>query len=535
MHHKVVLFILSVLLLNACSGLSFSREPTPACFKKSSASTETTRPNIIFILSDDQEAASLAYMPLVQRLLVEQGVALDNFFINVPQCCPSRSTILLGQYSHNTGILRNGGEQGGFKTFFRLGKENITIAVGLQSVGYRTVLMGKYLNSYPGAVKKRTYVPQGWDEWYVPVTGNPYSNYNYRLNMNGELVSYQKESEDYLTDVIAGLAVDFIRRRAGPGQPFFVYVAPYAPHGPATPAQRHGALFSDLTLSHAGSYNEADVSDKPAYIRDLPLLPPEYDKGFNGLYVSKLRSLQAIDEMVEQIVAVLEQTGELENTYIIYTSDNGFHIGEHRQLDGKLTPYEEDIRVPFVVRGPGVPAGVVRSEIAGNVDMAATFAELGGLDLSQNCDGRSLKPLFLGETLALSDWRQAYLIQYWAGQSWVGEVAAEDPFVDGTLEPPDGATQPDGAAQSAGEDALPNIPAYKALRIRDLVYIEYDTGEKELYNLRADPYQLENLAAKADAALLEQLSGWLARLSVCKGPSCRQAEQPPSGFTFPWP
>ena len=239
--------------------------------------------------------------------------------------------------------------------------------------------------------------------------------------------------------------------------------------------------------------------------------------------------------MVEQIVAVLEQTGELENTYIIYTSDNGFHIGEHRQLDGKLTPYEEDIRVPFVVRGPGVPAGVVRSEIAGNVDLAATFAELGGLDLSQNCDGRSLKPLFLGETLALSDWRQAYLIQYWAGQSWVGEVAAEDPFVDGTLEPPDGATQSAGAAQSAGEDALPNIPAYKALRIRDLVYIEYDTGEKELYNLRADPYQLENLAAKADAALLEQLSGWLARLSVCKGPSCRQAEQPPSGFTFPWP
>lgn len=525
MHQKIAIWVLFTLLLNACSGLSLNQQPVPACFKMPSSPTGPDRPNIIFILTDDQDTSSLEYMPRVQQLLVEPGMKLENFFINVTQCCPSRSTFLLGQYSHNTGILRNGGDEGGFKTFFRLGHDDRTFAVGLKSAGYRTLLMGKYLNGYPGAAKKRTYVPPGWDEWYVPVVGDPYTNYNYKLNMNGEIVAFKDQPEDYLTDVLSGLATDFIRRSAGPGQPFFMYVAPYAPHGPATPAPRHKELFSDLSISQDGSFNEADISDKPAHIRDLPPLTDDYLPGINKLYISQLRSLQAVDEMVEQIFITLEQTGELENTFIIYTSDNGFHLGQHRQLDGKLTPYEEDIRVPFVVRGPGVPAGAVRGEIAGNIDLAATFAELAGLELSQNCDGRSLAPLFLGETIPLSDWRQAYLIEYWAGQTRA--TATDDPAIDGTLEPPDGMVQP------GGENDLPNIPPYKALRISNLVYIEYANGEKELYNLQADPYQLQNLAATADPDLIKQLSRWLARLVACKGRTCRQAEQPPTGFVFP--
>ncbi len=465
------------------------------------------------------------YMPKTHELLVEQGMQLENFFVNVPQCCPSRSTILLGQYSHNTGILRNGGEEGGFKTFFRKGLGDLTVAVGLQASGYYTGLMGKYLNGYPGAVKKRTYIPPGWDEWYVPVTGTPYSQYQYKLNMNGEVVNFHVEPEDYLTDVLSGQAVDFIRRNAPAAQPFFLYVSVYAPHGPATAAPRHVGMFADLSAPRDGSYNEMDVSDKPAYIRELASLTPPYEAGIDSLYIARLQSLQAVDEMVEKVVAALDDAGELDNTYILYTSDNGFHLGQHRQEAGKLSPYDEDVHVPMVVRGPGVPAGTRRGEIASNVDLAATFAEIGGLVPSERCDGRSLLPIFKDQPLAASDWRQAHLTEYWAGQLGPGTDDAQS--VDGTLEPPD----PD--AKTYSEDALPNVPAFKGLRAADFAYVEYASGERELYDLRQDPYQLDNLAATASPQFLEQLSDWLVRLSACAGKSCKQADQAPADLGLP--
>ena len=464
-------------------------------------------------------------MPETKRLLVEQGMQLENFYVNVPQCCPSRSTILLGQYSHNTGILRNGGDEGGFKTFFRKGLGEDTIAVGLQASGYHTGLMGKYLNGYPGAAKKRTYIPPGWDEWYVPVTGTPYSQYQYKLNMNGEVVNFHTDPDDYLTDVLSGLAVDFIRRNAPAAQPFFLYLSVYVPHGPATAAPRHVGMFADLSAPRDRSYNETDVSDKPAYIRDLAALTLPYETGIDSLYIARLQSLQAVDELVEQIVAELDDAGELDNTYILYTSDNGFHLGQHRQEAGKLSPYDEDVHVPMVVRGPGVPGGAMRDEIASNVDLAATFAEIGGLAPSDRCDGRSLLPVFRNQPLLAGDWRQAHLVEYWAGQ--LGPSTSDTQATDGTLEPPD----PD--AKTNSEDALPNIPAFKGLYTADYTYVEYANGERELYDLRRDPYQLDNLAATTNPQFIKQLSDWLARLSVCAGKSCKQADQAPVNLGAP--
>jgi arylsulfatase A-like enzyme len=520
----ITIFLILIWLSGILAGCQVVKTGKPAldtqgpCFEVPSQPT-TQRPNIVFILTDDMDAELMAEMPNLQRLVVQQGVSLDRFFVNVPQCCPSRSTILLGQYSQNSGIYRNGGEQGGFKTFFKKGLEAETIAVGLNQVGYRTVLMGKYLNGYPGDAKKRTYIPPGWDEWYVPSSGTPYANLQYKLNENGEIVNYHREQEDYLTDVLAAKAEDFIRRSATEEQPFFVYLSTYAPHGPASPAIRHTNLFLDRQAPRPPSFNEEDVSDKPSHIRNQPPLSDGLIRGIDNFYVARLQMLQSVDEMIARLVETLADTGTLDNTYIIFTSDNGFHLGQHRMEAGKLAPYEEDIRVPFVVRGPGLPAGERRSQITGNVDLAATFAEIGGLEPGKACDGRSLLPLLRGDELAA--WRDAYLVSYWAGRVSSAEATAES---DGTLEPPD------GDLSSSGEEADPNIPAFKALRTDRYLYVEYQTGESELYDMKVDPWQLDNLASSADSNLLKAFSAWLKLLSNCKGAGCLTADREPRRF-----
>jgi arylsulfatase A-like enzyme len=515
-------FLLILSLLAACLP-GAPRPLTPAPLPTLAA--PDNRPNILLILTDDQDMASLAYMPKVKVLLADQGVQFSRFFVNVPLCCPSRSNILLGQYSHNSHILTNARTNGGFQKFYQLGLEARTIAVALQDHGYYTALLGKYLNGYPKTVEK-THVPPGWSEWYVPASGNPYRNFNYTLNENGRLVKYGDKAEDYLTDVLAARGVDFIQRTAASGQPFFLFISTYAPHTPAIPAPRHAALFTEAVAPRDGSFNEADVSDKPEYVRNHAPRSPQDMAEIDALYVKRLQSLQAVDDLVEQVVNALQATGELENTYIFFTSDNGFHLGQHRMMPGKQLPYEEDIRVPFIVRGPGVPAGQTRDEIAGNVDLASTFGEIAGLPSRADWDGRSLLSLLHGAPTP-SDWRGAYLIQRWKAKveddeesnSQDGSFFSMDVIIRrargyGVLEPPD---LGDLAAAQAVE-----VLVYRGLRTSDYLYVEYGTGERELYDLRVDPYEMDNLALTADPQLLQRLSDWLARLAVCSGEECRQ-------------
>lgn len=483
------------------------------------------RPNIILILTDDMDETSLAYMPKVQALIADQGMRLTNYIVNVSLCCPSRATTLCGQYSHNTHILTNKPPNGGYEKFYQDGLEDKTIAVTLQAAGYRTILLGKYLNGYPGGVDM-THIPAGWTEWYAPVEGKPYSEFNYTLNQNGELIEYGSQPQDYASDVFAGLAADFIQRNAAMGQPFFIYLATYAPHSPATSAPRHAGLFTDLTAPQPASFNETDVSDKPAYIRNLPLLTEKDIANINADYRKRLQSLQAVDDLVEKLVQTLQSTGQLENTYIFFTSDNGFHLGQHRLRSGKQAPYEDDIRLPFLARGPGVPSGQARAELAGNVDLAATFADLAGIHIPDSYDGRSLLPLLRGES-APEDWRQAFLIENWAQQSqatsflgWNASLTGQTNLA-GLLEPPD-RDELSGMFGLAYRKA--GIPEFKGLRTVNYLYVEYATGERELYDLRADPYQLDNLAASSDPLLMQQFSDWLTRLSACAGESCRVNE-----------
>jgi N-acetylglucosamine-6-sulfatase len=442
--------------------------------------------NIVLILTDDEDVEIHVSMRKTRALLEERGTTFENFFVTSSLCCPSRASILRGQYPHNTQILGNRLPLGGFEKFRALGHEEFTIATWLEAAGYHTGLIGKYLNGY----RMADGVPPGWDDWFA---GGPYGYFGfaYNLNENGEVVRYRRRPQDFMTDVLSRKATEVIQRAAESGQPLFLYVAPFAPHGPASFAPRHEKRFPRAWLPRRPAFDERDVSDKPSFIRSLPPLARGHKWArpawMSAHYRDRLRSLQSVDDMVAAIVSALEETGLLDETYIFYTSDNGFHMGEHRLPAFKGTAYEEDVRVPMVVRGPGVPAGKRIQAIGLNVDLAPTFAEIAGAEAPELVDGRSLLPL-----LDDSDqpWRQSFLIEH------------------GQIEP---------------QGVLPG-GSFEAIRTARWTYVEYGNGERELYDLDRDRYQLDNLAERADPSLVDELSLRLAELSGCAGSTCRTLE-----------
>ncbi|MBI3948840.1 MAG: sulfatase [Acidobacteria bacterium] len=347
--------------------------------------------------------------------------------------------------------------------------------------GYRTVLLGKYFNGYP--TDDPTYIPPGWDEWYGMLHDNSY--FDYSLNEDGRVVAYGRRAEDYETDALAGKAIDFIQRtETNDAQPFFIYLAPRAPHSPFTPAPRHQDEFLSVSAPRPPSFNEADLSDKPEWLRNQPLFSTEEIEQINTVYRLRLQSLLAVDEMIERIISALTVGDELKNTYILFTSDNGFHLGEHRLARGKDTPYEEAIRVPLIVRGPGVPPGRTLEHIVLNIDFAPTFAELAGVIPPDVVDGRSFTSLLGTSPPSPENWRKDLLVEH-RGR---------------------------GRRQ---------IPAFNALRTREYLYVEYDTGERELYDLRTDPYELQNLQQTAEPSLIRSLAERLQALKDCHGANCR--------------
>ena len=430
------------------------------------------------------------YMPQTRQLLTEGGVTFEEAFVTHSLCCPSRASILRGQYTHNHQVLNNARPEGGFEKFRSLGYEDSTVATWLQSEGYQTALIGKYLNGYARRGDE-TYIPPGWDEWHAVLRGDGY--YDYQMNENGAIVSYGKSGQDYYTDVLAGKARDYVQRSASGANssPFFMYLAPATPHGPFIPAPRHEDTYADDETPRPPSFDEPDVEDKPAWVRDLPRLDPGEIESVDNAYRNRLEMLLSLDEMVAGLVEELEAIGVLENTYIFFTSDNGYHLGEHRLKLGKRTVYEEAARVPLAVRGPGVPAGQTVGELALNTDFAPTIAELTGASAPDFVDGRSLAPL-LGNTPP-ETWRSAFLLEHWSG----------------------------------GGGAPQQTPTYAAIRTETHKYVEHDTGEEELYDLSSDPHELESLHESAGSALIEGLRSRLKDLKACAGESCQEAEDAP--------
>ena len=426
--------------------------PAPAA---AAAVPSTSAPNIVMILTDDQRYDELSYLPNVQKLLVADGVTFTNGFVSNPDCCPSRASILTGAYSHTTDVYRNHTPHGGFKTFRKSGDDTSTVATWLQGAGYRTALVGKYLNGYKFG--NAAYVPPGWSRWVGWLdSGDPRAKpggyYKYALSVDGNPAFYGTSAAEYSTDVLSQYATDFITSTPA-DRPLFLYYTPRAPHLPDIPPPRYLNACPNVTMQEGPSFNESDVSDKPAYVSSVPPLTDAQIAGLQEQWKNDCRSLLAVDDSVGAIVNALQTTGRLSNTMVVFASDNGQFFGEHRR-DGKIAPYEEAIRIPIVVRYDPLtglhPATSDRMMV--NIDYAPTWAALAGVS-APGAEGMSFLPLL---TNPEGTWRTSFLQEYW------------------------------------GKSA---IPPYCGARTADWKYIKYATGEEELYDLTADPYELQNQAA----------------------------------------
>lgn len=421
--------------------------------------------NFIVIVTDDQSFDSLprdpAVMPYLQGALADPNghwIEFRNGFVNTPLCCPSRATLLTGRYAHEHGVQTN--DDG------HLLDEDETIAAWLDDAGYHTGLVGKYLNQYP--FDRDPFVPEGWDRWWGKEQGALTSlYYGYTVIQEGIPTPHGTAETDYSTDAFAAEAVEFIRR-APLDRPFLLWFAPTAPHPPWVSAPRHEGAYADLSVAPPPSVRETDVTDKPAWVRALPELGPPARADLREDRRRSYEALLAVDEAVRGIVEALEVRGDLDRTVIVYLSDNGYSFGEHR-WEKKLCPYEECTRVPFLVRHPLAASRAEEIPISG-VDLAPTLAELAGIAPPSTVDGQNLVPLL---------------------------VEGDASGISGTV-----------FSEWVGDD---RIPGWWQIRTEDLAYIELATGERELYDLRVDPYELANVAEDpAYAQDVERLSAALA-------------------------
>ena len=463
---------------------------------RSTAAMAASKPNILVIETDDQTVESMKVMQNVNALIGAQGATFANSFVNYSLCCPSRSTFLTGQYAHNHGVLSNSGPEGGFQRFESLHATN-NLAVWLRNAGYYTALVGKYLNEYNNKPAK----PPGWSEWHA-VAPDDQRVYDYTINNGGVLTKKGHDAADFKQDVLTTRAVNFVGRRASNPQPFFLWLTYTAPHialGPSPrppsdcqsapqPAPRYAHAFDSAPLPMPPNFNEADVSDKPAAIRALPLLDDAQIADIRRKYRCQLESLLAVDDGVRKVVDALEAKGALDNTLIIYTSDNGYFNGEHRIAKFKNHAYEESIRVPLEMRGPGIPQGVTVNSLVINADLAPTMVDAANADPGLTMDGRSLLPVIRHP-----------------GITGDRELLIERP----------------------PEASRPSVPSFAAIRTRRYLYSEHSTGETELYDLRNDPFELRSLHDDPDFAPLKgRLSRELHRLEDCAGSACERRFSP---------
>jgi N-acetylglucosamine-6-sulfatase len=460
------------------------------------------RPNIVVLMTDDQTLESLKVMRNVDRMLARPGATLTQSVVSFALCCPSRATFLTGQYAHNHRVLSNVAPRGGYGRL----DHSTTLPVWLRRGGYYTVHVGKHLNGY-GLTRPRE-VPPGWSEWYGAVDPSTYRYWGFTVNENRKLVRYSRRT-DYQTDVFARRAVDVIERRAPKRQPFFLYVGFVAPHsgGPRelddppslktpAPAPRHRDRFLFEPLPTPPSFNEQDVQDKPLTVRRRPGLREFQLGALTEAYQQQLESLLAVDEAVARIVNALKRADDLEKTLIIFTSDNGYFHGEHRIPSGKVFVYEPATRVPLIVRGPRIAPRQRIDDLVANIDLAPTIADAANVAPLRIVDGRSLLPLL---------------------EKGIRPAAPRSILIES---PPS------------------DVPrqVFSAVRTQQHLYASYESGDQELYDLYADPYQLASQHRDpGQAVLVAELSLRLEQLKKCAGVSCRRtptpapAPRPPAG------
>jgi arylsulfatase A-like enzyme len=448
--------------------------------RDASSPVEGAVENVIVVLTDDMRLDEYAHMPKTRRLLGDEGVTFTQAVQNTPVCCPARATLLTGQRSKNHDVNTNIPADG--EGYGALDHSN-TLATWFEEAGWFTSHVGKYMNGYgrynlyPG-IPDTQEIPPGWTDFQTLIRDIKY--YKYWINDNGTEVYHGEQEEDYQTDVLAQRAERAIDEAVAADQPFYLFLSAFAPHSvngrPPVPAERHESSFDGAVSPRSPSYNERFVDDKPNYVRSTALLNSSAQAELDDEWENRLESLQSVDDLIETLYDKLVEVDELDQTLVIFLSDNGFMLGEHR-LVGKVRPYEESIRVPLVMRGGPFVGGDTVDALVSSVDIVPTIVAQTGIEAGLVMDGLDLSEVLTNP--ARYD-NRAVIVESVTG------------------------------------------PGYDAIRTERWMWIEYYGSGRELYDLVNDPYQLESLhrAEGAAAAVRAELSELLATQRDCVGELC---------------
>jgi N-acetylglucosamine-6-sulfatase len=435
------------------------------------------RPNVVVIDTDDMNVTDLSVMRNTLAMLAAHGTSFQNSYVSYPLCCPSRATFLTGQYAHNHHVLTD-------QRYGDLDNTN-TLAVWLRRAKYRTAMVGKYLNGY-GVIRPRE-IPPGWSKWFALTDGTEQHRYGFKLNENGKVRHYSRKPKNYIDYILDSKVNGLLKKWTISPKPFFLYYNPNNPHGesgtPAwstrdpEPAPQYNGVFGNITAPRPPNFDEANVSDKPEAIQDIPRLSDAEVADIDRRYRGRQESLLSVDDEIKRIVSLVRKYGDKRRTFFIFTSDNGLMMGAHR-IEFKDYPYQEAERVPLIIRGPGFPQNTTRDQLVANIDLAPTITALTGARPGRVMDGIPLLPL------------------------------AKDP------------------ADETNRALLIETFDVGAFGVRQgqWAFNQWSNGDEELYNLDGDPYELRNLlfgsGASSYTTIRDQLAAELAKLKACSGPSC---------------
>ena len=449
-------------------------------------------PNFVFVLADDYAMNLVPHMPNLVKMQAE-GRTFSRYHVVDSLCCPSRASIFTGRYPHSTGVFTNAGTDGGIGAFRVLGNQQRCFAVPLQRAGYRTAFMGKYLNGY----SPQTMGPEpGWDEWVAGGAGG-YRELGYSLNENGTVRHYGHRPQDYMVDVLSRKAAGFIRSTARTGRPFMLEVSTYAPHAPYVPPERYAGTMRGVPYPRTAAW-DSTVKNAPSWLRGHVPLRPEEKAAIAQDWERRLEADLAIDDLLANVRRAVAESGIANDTYVVFTSDNGLHMGEYRLTPGKETAFDTDIHVPLVVTGPRVPAGTVSDALESSIDLGPTFLDLAGVGADPDADGVPMSAVWHGREPA--DPQVGVLIEHHHRQG-----VPTDPDLQN--------------ARSA------DPPAYAAVRTKEALYVRYAGGEQEYYDTVSDPFQLDNRAREGVPGRLVRM---LDALTTCRGAaSCQAAARTP--------